>query len=106
MIPAGVVAYRGTGMAISAGECALWISQIDKMIYGEYLRKREIFTQYTNNQLENGLEAASIWPASSCEGMIDFSLQRISRSERHFKPHFPSQQVVYSSGCLLEQIEC
>ncbi len=75
MIPAGVVAYRGTGMAISAGECALWISQIDKMIYGEYLRKREIFTQYTNNQLENGLEAASIWPASSCEGMIDFSLR-------------------------------
>lgn len=62
-------------MAISAGECALWISQIDKMIYGEYLRKREIFTQYTNNQLENGLEAASIWPASSCEGMIDFSLR-------------------------------
>ena len=60
-------------MAISAGECALWISQIDKMIYGEYLRKREIFTQYTNNQLDNGLEAASIWPASSCEGMIDFS---------------------------------
>lgn len=75
MIPAGVVAYRGTGMAISAGECVLWISQIDKMIYGEYLRKREIFTQYTNNQLENGLEAASIWPASSCEGMIDFSLR-------------------------------
>ena len=75
MIPAGVVAYRGTGMAISAGECALWISQIDKMIYGEYLRKREIFTQYTNNQLENGLEAASIWPASSCEGMVDFSLR-------------------------------
>ena len=75
MIPAGVVAYRGTGMAISAGECALWISQIDKMIYGEYLRKREIFTQYTNNQLENGLEAALIWPASSCEGMIDFSLR-------------------------------
>lgn len=75
MLPAGVVAYRGTGMAISAGECALWISQIDKMIYGEYLRKREIFTQYTNNQLENGLEAASIWPASSCEGMIDFSLR-------------------------------
>ena len=75
MIPASVVAYRGTGMAISAGECALWISQIDKMIYGEYLRKREIFTQYTNNQLENGLEAASIWPASSCEGMIDFSLR-------------------------------
>ena len=62
-------------MAISAGECALWISQIDKMIYGEYLRKREIFTQYTNNQLDNGLEAASIWPASSCEGMIDFSLR-------------------------------
>lgn len=75
MLPAGVVAYRGTGMAISAGECALWISQIDKMIYGEYLRKREIFTQYTNNQLENGLEAASIWPASSCEGMVDFSLR-------------------------------
>ena len=75
MIPAGVVAYRGTGMAISAGECALWISQIDKMIYGEYLRKREIFTQYTNNQLENGLEVASIWPASSCEGMVDFSLR-------------------------------
>ena len=74
-MPAGVVAYRGTGMAISAGECALWISQIDKMIYGEYLRKREIFTQYTNNQLENGLEAASIWPASSCEGMVDFSLR-------------------------------
>ena len=62
-------------MAISAGECALWISQIDKMIYGEYLRKREIFTQYTNNQLENGLEVASIWPASSCEGMVDFSLR-------------------------------
>lgn len=50
---------------------------MDKMLYGEYLRKRELFAQYTTNQIENVLEASSIWPASSCEGMIDFSLRHV-----------------------------
>ena len=71
----GAVASQGTGIPITAAECALWIGQIDKMLYGEFLRKRELFAQYTTNQIENVIEASSVWPASSCAGMIDFSLR-------------------------------
>ena len=44
------------------------------MISAEYLRKRDLFTQFTTNQMNNWNESSSIWPASSSEGMIDFSL--------------------------------
>ena len=71
------MASQGSGIPILAGECALWIGQMDKMLYGEYLRKRELFAQYTTNQIENVLEASSFWPAISCEGMIDFSLRHV-----------------------------
>ena len=35
-----------------------------------YLRKKDLFSQYTTNQVENLQEAALIWPASSSEGMV------------------------------------
>ena len=36
-----------------------------------YLRKKDLFSQYTTNQVENLQEAALIWPASSSEGMVN-----------------------------------
>ena len=41
-----------------------------------YLRKKDLFSQYTTNQLENLQEAALIWPASSSEGMVNEELLR------------------------------
>ena len=73
-IPIGANAIQGSGIPITVSECVLWISQINKMISAEYLRKRDLFTQFTTNQMNNWNESSSIWPASSSEGMIDFSL--------------------------------
>lgn len=61
-------------MPINVSECLMWISQINKMITAEYLRKRDLFTQYTTNQLSNLTEASSTWAASSPEGMINYDL--------------------------------
>lgn len=44
------------------------------MLYGEYLRKREIFTQYTTGELTDPLSASLAWPASSSEGFVNEEL--------------------------------
>lgn len=44
------------------------------MLYGEYLRKREIFTQYTTGELTDPLSASLSWPASSHEGLVNEEL--------------------------------
>lgn len=49
------------------------------MITAEYLRKRDLFTLYTTNQIDNFTEASTSWAASSPEGMIQYELcSRIS----------------------------
>ena len=71
------MAIQGNGTPISVAECVMWISQINKMLYGEYLRKRELFTQYTTSELENLVVASTIWPASSSEGMVNEDLRTL-----------------------------
>mgnify|MGYP003086859266 FL=1 len=71
VIPVGAIAAQGSGTPLTVSECVLWICQIQKMITAEYLRKKDLFSQYTTNQVENLQEAALIWPASSSEGMVN-----------------------------------
>ena len=71
------MATQGNGTPISVAECVMWISQINKMLYGEYLRKRELFTQYTTSELENLVVASTIWSASSSEGMVNEDLRTL-----------------------------
>ena len=47
------------------------------MITAEYLRKHDLFTQYKTNQLSNLTVASTSWPASSSEGMVDYSIRII-----------------------------
>ena len=49
------------------------------MLYGEYLRKREIFTQFTTGELTDPLSASLDWPACSNEGMVNEELCREER---------------------------
>lgn len=41
-----------------------------------YLRKRDLFNQYTTNQLSNLQLAALAWPATSSEGMVNEAVLR------------------------------
>ncbi|KNB41894.1 hypothetical protein JH06_4583 [Blastocystis sp. subtype 4] len=70
-IPLGALAVRGSGVSLTVSECVLWICKINKMITAEYLRKRDLFTQYTTNELEDLLSASLIWPAISSEGFVN-----------------------------------
>ena len=41
-----------------------------------YLRKRDLFNQYTTNNITNLQMAAVTWPASSSEGMVNEGVLR------------------------------
>ena len=75
------------------------------MLYGEYLRKREIFTLYSTGELTDPLSASLSWPACSNEGLVNEELCRgvgvcVICSTRNFRSNFVGESVL---NCLSVQ---